>query len=115
MTVTVEAAPQARMAAALRRVTIVRLDALRGPGSGILELPLTVCWSLPSTTFDLADRDQVRSAYRFVISAAREPAHLIPYLHADLLKDAWPDLGLPLRTRAAWEGLNPELRLAAAA
>ena len=103
------------MAAALRRVTVVPLAALRGPGSGIIELPLTVCWSLRRPRFDLADRDQVRAGCRFVIGAAREPAHLIPYLNADLLKYAWPDLGLPRRTRAAWEELNPELRLAASA
>jgi hypothetical protein len=108
--VIVDTAPQARMAAALRRVIAVALDDLDGPGSGVLELPVSVCWSLESPRFDLSDRGQVRSAYKFVIDAARQPEHLIPYLNAALLKDVWDDLGLPRRKRAAWEELNPGLR-----
>jgi hypothetical protein len=98
------------MAAALRRAIAVTLDDLDGPGSGILELPVSICWSLESPRFDLSDRDQVRSAYKFVIDAARQPGHLTPYLNAGLLKDIWVDLGLPRGKRAAWEALNPGLR-----
>jgi len=98
------------MAAALRHVIAVALDDLDGPGSGVLELPVSICWSLASPRFDLSDRNQVRSAYKYVMDAARQPAHLIPYLNAALLKDVWDDLGLPRRKRAAWEALNPELR-----
>ena len=109
--VTVDTAPQARMAAALRHVVVVALADLDGPHAGVLELPVNICWSLESPQFDLADRAQVRRAYRFVLDAARSPEHLTPYLDADLLKDVWPDLGLPRRKRAAWESVNPELRL----
>ena len=56
------------------------------------------------------ERDQVRRAYKFILDAARCAEHLIPYLNAALLKDVWPDLGMPYRKRAAWEALNPELR-----
>lgn len=105
-----DTAPQARMAAALGRVIAVTLDDLDGPGSGILELPRSICWSLESPRFDLSDRDQVRAAYKFVIDAARQPEHLIPYLNAGLLKDIWGALGLPRGKRAAWESLNPGLR-----
>ena len=98
------------MAAALRRVTVVTLADLDGPGSGILELPVSICWSLEDRRFDLADRDQVRRAYKFVIDAARGSKNIVPYLNAALLKDVWQDLGLPARKRAAWEELNPELR-----
>lgn len=102
------------MAAALRRVAVVALAELDGPASGILELPVDVCWSLEVRQFDLADRDQVRRAYKFVIDAARHAEHLAPYLNAALLADVWPDLGLPPRKRAAWEALNPELRFRSA-
>ena len=108
--VTVVTAPEARMAAALRRVTVVALADLDGPGSGILELPISICWSLEDRRFDLADRDQVRRAYKFVIDAARGSKNIVPYLNAALLKDVWQDLGLPRIRRAAWEELNPELR-----
>ena len=98
------------MAAALRRVTVVTLADLQGPAEGILELPVGVCWSLEDRMFDLADRGQVRRAYRLVLDAARRAEHLTPYLNAALLRDTWPDLGMPRRKRAAWESLNPELR-----
>ncbi len=107
---TVVTAPEARMAAGLRRVTVASLADLNGPASGILDLPVSICWSLEDRRFDLADRDQVRRAYRFVIDAARREEHLVPYLNAGLLRDVWPDLGLPARKRAAWEAPNPELR-----
>jgi hypothetical protein len=107
---TIVTAPEARMAAALRRVTVVALADLQGPADGTLELPVSVCWSLEDRAFDLADRDQVRRAYKFVIDAARRGEHLTPYLNAALLQDVWPDLGMPHRKRAAWETLNPELR-----
>jgi hypothetical protein len=106
---TVVTAPEARMAAALRRTTVVALADLDGPGDGILELPVSVCWSLKDRRFDLADRGQVRRAYKFILDAARCAEHLTPYLNAALLKDVWPDLGMPHRKRVAWEALNPEL------
>lgn len=107
---TVVTAPEAKMAAALRRVTVVTLADLDGPASGVLELPVSICWSLEGRQFDLADRDQVRRAYKFVIDAARRGEHLVPYLNAGLLKDVWGDIGLPPKKQAAWEALNPELR-----
>lgn len=98
------------MAAGLRRVTVVALADLDGPHDGILQLPVSICWSARDRRFDLADRDQVRHAYKFVLDAARRAEHLVPYLNAALLKDVWPDLGLPPRKRTAWESVNPELR-----
>lgn len=110
---TVVTAPEARMASALRRVTVVTLDELRGPADGILELPVEICWSLENREFDLADAAQVRRAYRFVIDAARRPEHLVPYLNAGLLKEHWQGL-LPPPKRAAWESANPQLAARAA-
>lgn len=103
-------APEAKMAAALRRTAVVALADLQGPADGILELPVSVCWSLEDRRFDLSDRDQVLRAYRFVLDAARRAEHLTPYLNAALLESAWADLGLPGKKRAAWETLNSELR-----
>ena len=111
--VTVVTAPQAKMAAALRRAVVVPLSDLRGPAEGTLELPVAVFWSLPHASFDVADRKQRIAAYRHVFSAARRAEHLIPYLNAALLKDAWAEIGLPHRVRAAWEAVNPALAPAA--
>jgi hypothetical protein len=104
------AAPRARVAAALRSVTVLPLAELRGPDSCCIKLPVEVCWSLPPERrwFDLTDPDQVRAAYGFIFSAAREPAHLTESVNAGLLISAWP-VNMPLRARRAWEALNPQL------
>jgi hypothetical protein len=95
-----------------RPCVVVDLGDLRGPADGILELPIDVCWSLPvgRRRFDLSDPDQVAAAYEFVLDAASQPGHLIPYLHPGLLAAAWPDLGMPRAKRLAWEAANPQLR-----
>jgi len=108
-TLTGETVARAKMAAALRRVTVVPLADLCGPAEGMLELPVDVCWSLQDARFDLADRKQRITAYRYVFAAARRADHLIPYLSADLLKDVWAELRLVGRMRVAWETVNPEL------
>ena len=95
-----------------RPCVVVDLGDLRGLADGILELPIDVCWSLPADKrrWDLSDPDQVAAAYEFVLDAASQPGHLIPYLHPELLVFAWPDLGMPRAKRLAWEAANPRLR-----
>jgi hypothetical protein len=108
--VTIETAPRARVAAALRRVTVVPLADLHGPSSCCIKLPVEVCWSLPPERrwFDLTDLDQVRAAYGFIFSAARAPEHITEHVNAGLLAAAWP-INLPRRARQAWEAANPQL------
>lgn len=91
------------------------LDDLKGPRSGVVELPLTLFWSLPDRRFDLGDRCRAVDMYLAVLDAARDTADLAAYLNRDLLADLWPDLHLTRAKRAPWEARFSELRPGAAA
>jgi hypothetical protein len=94
-----------------------RLDDLRGPGSGMVELPVHLYWS-GSRQFDLADPHQAAALCDAVLDTAATADVLARYLNADLLIQAWPVLGMNRVKRDAWERRFPVLRqrrLAAAA
>lgn len=83
------------------------LDALRGPETGLLTLPVTVHWG-PERTVDLSTEHGLTKAYRNLVregSSEQQEA----MLNATLLKRVWPDLILPARCRQAWESRFPEL------
>lgn len=83
------------------------LDELRGPGSGVLQLPQSVHWG-PDPGADLSTRDGVQKAYGALIreGTASQQAHL---LNRHLLLNSWTVLRLPQRCRALWEARFPEL------
>jgi hypothetical protein len=94
-----------------------RLDDLRGPGSGVVELPVHLYWS-GSRRFDLADPHQAAALCDAVLDAAATTDVLARYLNADVLMRAWPVLGMNRAKRETWERQFPALRqrrLAAAA
>jgi hypothetical protein len=93
------------------------LDDLQGPASGVVELPVRLCWS-GSRQFDLADLDQAADMYEAVLDVATTVDDLVRYLDADLLVRVWPVLGVARPKQGMWEGRFPVLRrqrLAAAA
>jgi hypothetical protein len=93
------------------------LDDLRGPASGIVELPVRLYWS-GSRQFDLADPHQAADLCEAVLDTAATAADITAYLNAGLLISAWPVLGMSRAKRDAWESRFPVLRrqrLAAAA
>jgi hypothetical protein len=93
------------------------LDDLRGPGSGVVELPVHLYWS-GSRRFDLADPHQAAALCDAVLDTAATTEVLAQYLNADVLTRAWPVLGMSRMKRDAWESQFPVLRrrrLAAAA
>lgn len=83
------------------------LAALRGPASGILEVPLSVHWG-PRRTFNLDDPRDTHAAYRAII---REGTTAIQeeLLNAEVLQRLWPELMLPQRCRLTWEEHFPDL------
>lgn len=83
------------------------LDALQGPASGLLELPITVHWG-PRHVFDLDDLGQRRAAYRAIVREGT-PDVQAELLNVGLLRELWPDLVLPDRCRALWEERFPIL------
>lgn len=111
--------PQAPASSRRLRPVIVpaSLDDLRGPASGIVELPVRLYWS-GSRQFDLGDPHQAVDLCEAVLDTAATAADITTYLNAGLLIRAWPALGLNLAKRDAWESRFPVLRrqrLAAAA
>jgi len=93
------------------------LDDLRGPASGVVELPVRLYWSGPRE-FDLADPDRVADMCEAVLDVSATADDLARYLNAGLLISVWPVLGLNRAKRDAWENRFPVLRhqrLAAAA
>jgi hypothetical protein len=90
------------------------LGDLKGPRSGVVELPITLFWSLPDRSFDLGDRTRAIDMYLAVLDAARDPADLTAYLNGEVLADLWHDLHLTRAKRAPWEARFAELRPAAA-
>lgn len=87
--------------------TPTALTALRGPATGILEVPLTVHWG-PRRRFDLDDPRDVHAAYRAIV---REGTTAVQeqLLNVDVLRRLWPELMLPPRCRSIWEDRFPEL------
>jgi hypothetical protein len=90
--------------------TPTSLTSLRGPASGMLELPITVQWG-PTRTFDLSDTGQRRMAYRALVREGT-PAFQEALLNRTLLFQEWPNLILPRRCQILWEQRFPELAAA---
>jgi transcriptional regulator with XRE-family HTH domain len=65
------------------------------------ELPLSVNWSDPGCTFDLADRRQRARCYEAVLREGM-PRDIVRYLDGALLVDLWHDLVLPRQIRSEW-------------
>ena len=89
------------------------LAELRGPVSGLVELPLWLFWC-PDRRFDLDDPAMLRWMYQTVLREASRPADLAAYLNGDTLIAVWPELFLPKDVRQAWEERYPALRAASA-
>jgi DNA invertase Pin-like site-specific DNA recombinase len=91
-------------------LVIDNLADLRGPVTGLVELPLRLFWSLPDHRFDLDEPDLRRWYYETVLREATRPADLAAYLDGETLVGIWPELYLPKGIRRAWEEHHPALR-----
>lgn len=87
-----------------------RLDSLRGPVSGAVELPVRLDWA-PDRTYDLDDESQRRVMYERVLREAQRVADLELFIDADTLIREWPRMHLPARVRDLWQRRFPELAL----
>jgi hypothetical protein len=85
------------------------LSALRGPASGVIELPLAIYWG-PRRLYDLSDRHDLRSAYQAVVrEGTPDIQHAL--LNEQLLRRVWSELMLPERCRRIWESRFRDLRV----
>ncbi len=87
--------------------TPTSLDALRGPATGVLDLPITVYWG-PRQRFDLQDPADVETAYQAIVRDGTT-VHQEALLNEELLRSLWPELMLPERCRRTWEDRFPDL------
>ena len=83
---------------------------LRGPVTGLVELPLRLFWSLPDHRFDLDEPDLRRWYYETVLREATRPGDLAAYLDGETLVSIWPELYLPKEVRRGWEEHHQALR-----
>jgi hypothetical protein len=92
------------------RVALVTetLDELRGPTSGVVELPHRLMWQA-NRHVDLDDSFERRWAYEIVLREAIRVEELRAWLDAGTLRELWPQLILPRGVRRAWEERHPEL------
>jgi hypothetical protein len=99
----------------LRTVAVpASLDDLKGPVSGVVELPITLFWSRPDRTFNLDDRYQAIDMYLAVLDRGSVD-ELGRYLNGKLLVELWPDLHLTRAKRVPWQARFAELHPATAA
>lgn len=87
--------------------TPTSLEALHGPASGQVELPITVHWG-PRRVFDLDDPGLRLSAYQAIVREGT-PADQEALLNAGLLREVWAELILPERCKRLWETRFPDL------
>jgi hypothetical protein len=81
---------------------------LRGPGGGIVTLPIWLDWG-PRRTYDLARWGDLQTMYRTVITQAVTDAAVCDWLNAELLRRSWRRLSLTPYYREPWERRLPEL------
>src|ERR1700760_2445171 len=79
-----------------------RLDLLRGPSSGTVQLPSHLDWS-GNAVYDLDAPGRVVDLYRAVLIEAASPQDLYAYLDERVLRRLWALLWLPAQLRRAWE------------
>jgi hypothetical protein len=90
------------------------LSELRGPTSGVVELPQRLLWQ-PDRHVDLDVPGMLGWMYEIVLREAVAVDELQTWLHGPMLQRLWPDLFLPAGVRRAWEQLHPGLAGRAAA
>jgi hypothetical protein len=84
------------------------LDLLRGPVSGVVQLPAHLDWS-GRAEYDLDAPGRIIDLYRTVLVEAASPKDLYAYLDAAVLRRLWAVLWLPAQLRRVWEQKFPVL------
>jgi hypothetical protein len=95
-------------------VVAADLTQLRGPTSGVVELPHRLFWQ-PDRHVDLDKPALLAWMYETVLREATTVEELRTWLDAATLIRLWPDLFVPVGIRMAWENRHPALRRLAAA
>ncbi|MGW5667705.1 hypothetical protein [Micromonospora sp. NPDC003776] len=92
-----------------RAVVVADLDQMRGPTSGVIELPHRLFWQ-PDRHVNLDAPGLLAWMYETVLTEAVHPDELHTWLHGPTLVRLWSQLYLPRGVRRAWEDRHPVLR-----
>ena len=84
------------------------LGSLRGPVTGVVELPHRMLWR-PDRTVDLDQPWQLRSMYETVLVEAVRLDELCDWLDGATLLRLWDELYLPRGVRRSWQERHPVL------
>ena len=93
-----------------RAVVASSLAELRGPVTGIVELPNRLFWQ-PDRHVDLDAPGLLIWMYETVLREAATVDELCAWLHGPTLVRLWPDLYVPGGVRRAWEERHPALQV----
>lgn len=85
------------------------LEELRGPCSGLIELPHHVRWLDDRFRVDVGVLGRRVMAYQALLSEATVEEQQ-RFLNAELLIETWPQLRMDRRVRELWESRFPVLR-----
>lgn len=86
-----------------------RLEDLKGPANGVVDLPHSVLWAPGGGRVDLDAEGGIGLAYRAVLTEG-SVADQVSVMNRARLMSVWPELLLPRRVRELWEVRFPELR-----
>jgi hypothetical protein len=89
-------------------VVVERLEDLRGPTEGTVNLPPHLDWS-GNASYDLDKPARLASMYRTVLNEASSSDDLRDWIDGRLLVRLWPTLWLPPQLRRLWQSRFPEL------
>lgn len=89
-------------------VVAADLAELRGPTSGVVELPHRMFWQ-PDRHVNLDNPALLRWMYETVLREAVALEELRTWLDGSTLLRVWPDLYLPPWVRQAWMAAHPDL------
>jgi hypothetical protein len=90
-------------------VLVADLGELRGPTTGVVELPHRLFWQ-PNRRVDLDRPALLAWMYETVLREAATVDELRTWLDRENLIRLWPELFLPRGVRLAWEERHPALR-----
>ena len=89
-------------------VVVDRLDDLKGPTGGTVDLDPRMHWS-GRTDFDLDKPRRLAVFYETVLREATTPSDLARWLDRATLIELWPRLVIPPKARIVWETRFPAL------
>ncbi|WP_024821108.1 hypothetical protein [Arthrobacter sp. 31Y] len=81
---------------------------LKGPASGVVELPIHLDWG-PVRRYDVGDDASCRTLYQLTLQNSGSTEEMAWFLNAGRLLALWPSMRLPGRCRQLWNDAFTQL------